>query len=277
MKKTIIGIRAVPFLFVIVFFFVGRYLTSKFIDNNVAYIKGLSSAKLELIDSPQFNALPNSVQNYLKRSIADFNRTPKMISFRENGFIRTDEKSKWVSLTANHFTSTVEPVFFWDADIKMNSLFGVRALDSYQKGKGNLLVKLFSSLNLSNATSEEIDQGAFLRYAIETVAYPSVYLTYKNIEWEEIDQFTAKMRIRDRFNSGELIFHFTKDYDVDKITCKRYMTTNTGAELQDYTAKLSKYEMIDGYRVPTYLEAIWNLPGRDLEVIKMELSGFRFK
>ncbi|MCK9282271.1 MAG: hypothetical protein M0P71_16770, partial [Melioribacteraceae bacterium] len=275
--KTIIGIIAVPFLFVLVFFFVGRFLTSKFIDNNIAYIKGLSSSNLVTMDSTQFNSLPFPVQNYLKHSITDLTRTTKAVSFKENGFIRTDEKSKWQELTATHFTSTVEPVFFWDADIKMNSLFGVRALDSYQKGKGNLVVKLFSSINLSTATSNEIDEGSFLRYAIETVAYPSVYLTNKNIEWEEIDSLTAKMRIRDRFNSGEAVFHFTKEYDVEKITCKRYMTTSKGAELHDYTAKLSKHETIDGYRVPTYLEAIWNLPGKDLEVIKMKLSGFRYE
>lgn len=79
------------------------------------------------------------------------------------------EQKDWYSATALQYTVVNEPSFIWIVDLRINRFLWFRGRDKFQNGKGEMLIKMNSLVNVVNETGEKINEGTIQRYLGEMV------------------------------------------------------------------------------------------------------------
>jgi hypothetical protein len=83
----------------------------------------------------------------------------------------------------------------------------VEARDRLIAGKGNMLIKLWSTLKVGDASGPELDQGALMRWLSEVPWFPQGFL-HGSVKWTEIDAHSAKASVSYKGVEASGVFHF---------------------------------------------------------------------
>jgi len=78
--------------------------------------------------------------------------------------MRLGPGQRWVPLDAEEPYSVRPPGFVWAGTARMGPLPVARARDMYAGGEGRLLVKVASLWPVVDASGEQMDQAAMMRY-----------------------------------------------------------------------------------------------------------------
>jgi hypothetical protein len=107
-----------------------------------------------------------------------------------------------------------------------------------------------------------MNESELVRYLAECVWLPTALLPAAGVEWEAIDDATARATIRDGDTTASLIFHFDDGGLVERVhTDERYRQ-----ETDDYapwTGSFGDYQRHNGVLVPTEAEVAWDPPAGD--------------
>ena len=196
------------------------------------------------------------------------------VRLKQKARIKTKPEQKaWSEATAEQYIAIENPAFIWK--VKMTSLIDIVGRDSFINGKGRMLIKLFSLINVVDAEGEKIDTGAMQRFLGEIVWFPSAALS-SYINWESTDSLSAKatMSYKGTIDSG--IFHFDEDGNFIKYTALRYMGNEINAERKEWVMTANKNKEINGIRIPVELEATWKLDSGDWNWLKLEISKIEY-
>ena len=97
----------------------------------------------------------------------------------------------WYAAEAEQFTTVDPPAFIWTVNMKMSPLIKVRGRDKFVDGRGEMLIKMNSIINVVNEKGPRMDEGTLQRFLGELVWFPSLALS-PYIEWEAIDKKNGK-------------------------------------------------------------------------------------
>jgi len=220
--------------------------------------KRSNETKPDFVTEDDLKDLPETVQRWLRHAQIIGKEEMQSVRLKQKGFIRTKEDQKWMPFNAEQYFMADELGFIWNARIKMAPLIFTAGRDKYRKGKGNMVIKLLSLITVVNASGKEIDQGTLLRYLGETVWFPSAALsTY--ITWEDIDSNSARAIMSYGGITASAVFNFNDKGEVINFGCERYMAVNDQYILGPYSVHLTDYKECKGIRIPTKVEAVWNL------------------
>ena len=81
---------------------------------------------------------------------------------------------------------------------KNSKYFWVHSVDSYIDGRGNMLIKLNSSITIADAWNIEMDKSGLFRYFSESLFFPTSLLPNKNLHWNVLDSNTAEVKFVDK-------------------------------------------------------------------------------
>ncbi len=228
-----------------------------------------------LITEAMLEPLPPVVRNWLQAAGMVGKPDLRTLRIRQTGKMRTEPDGAWMTATAEQYFTADPPAFIWDARVKAGPLT-LYGLDRYLDGRGHMLIKLLGLFPVANASGETIDQGTMLRYLAEIVWFPSAALN-EYIEWEQVDERTAKATMRYGGISVEGFFRFNADYLPESFEAKRYYDRKEGATLETWVVRNlpEGYKTFNGITIPTKSEVIWKLPAGDftwfvLEVVEWE-------
>ena len=183
----------------------------------------------------------------------------KFAKLNITGKLKTSENSNWQEVTAEQYYSISEPSYIWNAELKMNAFVWARAIETYIKGTGNILIKLFSSLKISDATGGPVNQSGLIRYLCESVFFPNALLPGENLEWRFVEQGKVKALLKYGALKVEADFYFNSNGQVKKIETKdRYRTTASGYERTLFSIIFSDYKSFNNYTIPTSFETSWH-------------------
>jgi hypothetical protein len=144
--------------------------------------------------------------------------------------------------------------------MKSSNFFWVNAIDSYINGKGNMLIKLNSSITVADSWGIELDKSGLFRYISEAVLFPTELLPSQNLLWNILDSNTAEIKFTDGELSVVAKLFFNSENLISKIeTFDKYRALEEGYERSMYTIYLSEYKKLKGFMIPTYIEAEWDL------------------
>lgn len=112
--------------------------------------------------------------------------------------------------------------------------------------------------------SGEIAQGELMRYFAEAVWYPTALLPSQGVQWEAVDEQSARATLAD----GPLRVTMTFRFDAEGLM------TSCHADARGYAVagkvipmpwegRFSNYQQQGGMRVPMTGEVAWLLPQRD--------------
>lgn len=188
--------------------------------------------------------------------------------------MKPDQKN-WMSARAVQYTTIDNPAFIWTVNVKMNSLINLQGRDKFENGKGEMLIKLNSLINVVNEKGDKLDEGTLQRYLGEMAWFPSLALS-PLITWEQIDETTVKATMTYKGTSGSGTFHFNSDGDFLRFSAMRYMGNDPEAKKYEWIITADDYKTFEGIKVPSRMTATWKLENNDWTWLKLEIKDIRY-
>ncbi|MDX1941538.1 MAG: DUF6544 family protein [Saprospiraceae bacterium] len=220
-------------------------------------------------------SLPPIVQKWLERSGIIDKPYIQTVYLQQKGEMRTTPDGKWMPVNAEQYFTSDPPGFVWIADVNMMPILHLSGIDTYQNGKGRMLIKVLSLVPIVNATGTETDQGTMLRYLAEMIWFPSAALNHY-ITWEKLDVNSAKATMNYNGVIASGIFTFSNNGDVISFEADRYYNRKSGATLERWYIENSKYDIFNDIRIPIKSEVTWKLKEGDFTWYKLEITDITY-
>lgn len=185
------------------------------------------------------------------------------------------DQNKWMTASAVQYTTLDTAAFIWTVDAAMNNLLSFQGRDKFDNGKGEMLIKLNSLVNVVNATGEKLDEGSLQRYLGEMVWFPSLALS-PYITWEQVDDTSAKATMNYKGTSGSGTFYFNAAGDFSRFSAMRYKGNEADAKRYEWVMSVQDYAIFDGIKVPSKMTATWKLDEGDWTWLNLEILDLRY-
>jgi len=227
----------------------------------------------------ELEGLPTPVRQYFENTLDDGQPYIDSVRLEQAGELRLgDASSAWKRFTATQHITVEPPGFFWNASIDIAPFVSLRIRDLFRNGNGSAEVSLFGILPLDSAESTpELDEAELVRYLAEAVWYPTALLPGEGVQWEPIDDRTAKATIDHGDVSASLVFSFDEDDEVTRVyTENRYRRVEDGFEPTPWSGHWQNYQRRNGIRIPMEGEVVWHLPDGDLEAWRGRITGIGY-
>jgi len=229
-----------------------------------------------LIAGDDIDHLPEPVKNWLVHSEVVGKPYIHIGKVIQKGELKMKPgQEKWMQATAIQYTTVDNPAFIWTVHVKANSLLHFKGLDKFENGKGEMLIKLNSLINIVNEQGIKLDEGTIQRYLGEMVWFPSLALS-PYITWEQINDTTVKATMTYKGTSGSGIFTFTSDGDFVKFSALRYMGNEIDAKRYEWVLLVDDYSFFEGIKVPSKMTATWRLENNDWTWLKLEITDIAY-
>lgn len=191
-----------------------------------------------------------------------------------NAGLRFSEKSTWTAVSCIQHNFLPDPIRLVYMKARRFGLLSLEAMDSFQHGYGQMLVKAFGLITLANAKGYEIDKAALVTILAETMIIPA-YALQSYIHWEEIGDKTLKATISFHGVKASGIFYLNHNFEMVKFeTYDRYYTDRKGMYHQiQWTAEARNYAAKDGLSLPTSFKATWNKHEGDFDYFKGDIRS----
>lgn len=240
--------------------FIGSRRFHRLVDRDVAALFSTATASIgpERLAS-RLARLPEPVRRYLRFAVGDAARPIRAARLRHSGTFRTSPTQSWMPIEGEQYFSTAAPGFVWFATVKLLPLVPIAARDCLIAGRGNMLVKMFSTYTIADARGAEIDQGAALRWLAETPWFPCA-LVADAIEWQPIDDRSARASLHQDGLPVSAMFEVDDEGKLTRLHALRYRDLGGGrSALSRWTGRYTDYREFGGFKVPTFVEVSWDL------------------
>jgi len=157
----------------------------------------------------------------------------------------------------------------------MSSLAHIKGRDKFTDGKGEMLIRLNSLLNVVNEKGPKMDEGTMQRFLGEMVWYPSAALS-PYVTWDPLDDRSAKATMSYLGTSGSGVFYFNENGDFTRFSAMRFMGNEPGAKRHEWIIRVKDYATFDHIRVPSKMEALWKLEQGDWTWLQLEIEDLQF-
>jgi hypothetical protein len=208
--------------------------------------------------------LPAPVARYFALVLPEGQPPIRAARIRWSGEFQSRPGGGWAPFTAEQHFTTLPPGFVWDAEIRMLPLVPVRIRDSYHAGAGAMHGRIGGLVPVVNeGGTPEIAQSALARWLGEAVWFPTALLPGEagaGVQWEAIDDRTARATITDVAVSATAEFHFAPNGEITRMTALRYRDLDGTAILTPFEGEYFDYARRDGILVPTRAEVAWLTP-----------------
>ena len=241
-------------------------------NEQVNLLEQVSQPGDRLLQEEDFRHLPEIVQTWLKNSGVAGKPDVTFVRLKQTGEMKTEPNGKWMNFSAIQYFDTRKPSFVWTVDVNMIPFITLTGRDKLKGEQGEMLIKLFSLVNVVNEKdNEQINTGTLIRFLGEICWFPSAALN-DFFTWEGIDDTSAKatMMIDEQQVSG--IFRFGENGDLKTFEADRYYGGEDDAELRKWVVEAEEHETFEGYRIPNKLSVTWKLPDGDFTWLKLEIT-----
>ncbi len=239
-------------------------------------LEAVKVSEPEIITSEDITELPSAVQAWL-RSTAIIGK-PLIIKacVHQKALMKMKpEQHDWHNAQALQYTTMDPPAFIWTVNMKMNPILSIKGRDKFVDGKGEMLIKMNSLINVANEKGTRIDEGSLQRFLGELVWFPSLALS-PYITWESIDDNSAKATMTYNGTSGSGTFYFDENGDFKKFIAMRFMGNKTDAKRYPWVLTVDDYAVFEGIKVPSKMKATWQLDEADWTWLQLEIVSISY-
>lgn len=214
-------------------------------------------------DPRELEGLPAPVQRYFQTVLKPGQKLIQAVDIKQKGtFNMSESDEQWRPFQSTQRVITRRPGFDWDARIRMISGLTVRVHDAYVAGEGVLHASLFGLITVMKMqNTPEIAQGELMRFFAESVVYPTALLPSQGVQWEAVDESSAKATLRDGAISLTLLFRFNSENLIESVRAEERGRAVKGQVIPTpWEGRWSDYQFRDGMLIPTAGEVVWILP-----------------
>ena len=214
-------------------------------------------------DPRELEGLPAPVQRYFRTVLKEGQPLVRAVSVEHTGtFNMSEAGERWKPFRSTQRVTIRRPGFVWDARVRMVPGMTVYVHDAYVAGEGVLTAKLFGLVSLVNLRgTPEVAQGELMRFFAEAAWYPTALLPSQGVQWEAVDDTSAKATLKDGKTSLTVLFRFNESGLIESVRAEERGRTVAGAVIPTpWEGRWSNYELRDGMRIPFEGEVAWILP-----------------
>jgi len=230
----------------------GKAITNKGFEQQV---KALFSQSPRLqgrsFSYEQLKGLPEPVRKYFMHALPEGKPYISYVRLKHDGWFRTDPGKKKMDIQGEQYFTAEKPGFIWKGT---TSVFTAR--DMYIQDQGRLVVSLFSLIRVADERGPQVDQAELLRWLGESVWFPTNLLPRGNLKWSAIDSLRARLTFEYNGISVYYLVTFNERNEIVRLETERYMGDKG---LMPWVGEVSEYVVIQGVRVPSVIEASWDL------------------
>lgn len=234
------------------------------------------TAKLDksIIIEDDIAHLPGPVQKYLR--YVGVIGTEKVNNFKVviDGGLKTDKNRDFSNgqFTQYSFIDDVTRLFY--IDLKM---FGmpVYGLHSFTDGDAIMLIKIFGLFPVVEGKGPEMNKAETVTMFNDMCIMAPATLIDDRIQWETIDDKTIGAKFTNKGITISAILYFNEQGQLINFESddRYYSPTGKTFEKAKWSTPISNYENINGFNLPTYGEAIWNLSDGDFSYAKLNIKN----
>jgi len=234
--------------------------------------KSQQKAEHKAITEEDIKDLPEPVKRYLRYTGVIGKERIASVRLKQKGAMKTKPDGKWIPLKAEQYYTTDNPGFVWFGRLAMAPLLTISAQDMYIEGKGNMHIKLLSTVTVVNAKGKEMDESSLVRYFNEMMWFPTAYVSDK-VKWEPIDKNSARASMTDHGITVSAEFCFDDKGRITNFIAKRGYDTGGGKlVIKTWSTPIKEYRTINGLRLPSKGEAVWHLDSGEYSYIRIEIT-----
>jgi hypothetical protein len=230
--------------------------------------KGLSgSNKLEssILTESDMTHLPMPVQKYLKYVGVVGREKVKNFKAIADGEIKLEPGADWSKAKVEQYN------FFGDELARLFYMrikkFGipVYGLHSYTDESAGMLIKLAGIVTVVDEKGKEMRIGDTITLLNDMCLFAPGTLIDKRIQWETIDDLTAKAIFKTKYCTVSAILYFNdKGELINFVSDDRYYSAPDGSfKKYRWSTPVSEYREINGIRLASRGEAVWDMPQGD--------------
>jgi hypothetical protein len=272
--QYVIGIPILIIICIIICSFIANLIFKHKVTREIDELL-LDSKTKQIVQQSDLQGLPSPVQKWMTAAGVIGKERIQSVRMKQQGFMRTKINQPWMPFSAQQYVVVEEPGFIWSVKAQAAPFMSIVGRDMYCKGQGNMLIKLLGLVTVANASGKEVNQGSMLRYMAETMWYPSAALS-SYIQWETIDDNSARATMRYKGVEASGIFHFNDRGEPVNFTARRYRETDGSYELSTWSADVADYKEFKGIRIPSTGTITWKLPAGDFTWYRLEVVDAEF-
>ncbi len=276
--KKILLILGVVIVIIILSITISKILFDKKIIKEVGMLtEEGSKVQSKIFSFNDLEGLPEPVQRYFKYALKDGQEHIKFVRLKQVGEFRMKENQSWMPIKAEQYFTTEDPAFVWRVKLTMAPFIWIDGRDMYYQGKGNMLIKVLSTITVADAAGSEMDVSSLIRFLAEAPWFPTALLPSNYIEWKEIDSNSARVVIKDKGYTASGIFTFNEKGEIVKfVTNDRYMEADGKYFKEQWAGYYRNYQEIEGMKIPIEGEVEWNLSDKDLQYAKLKITDIQY-
>ena len=264
-------------ILLVTLFYLSSYAFSKKVANEISPIlRQTDTSKISVITKEQLNDLPYPVAKWLNLSGMVGKEKINTVWLSQNARMKMKPGQKeWNEAVAEQYYSVEKPAFVWKVKMNMPPFITISGRDKFVDGKGEMLIKLFSLLNIVNEKGEKMDEGTLQRFLAETVWFPSAALS-QYITWEAIDSLSAKATMNYKGTTGSGTFYFNEQGDFVKFSTLRYKSNEADAQRYEWIVTVKEHSIKNSIKIPTKVEVTWVLENGNWTWLDLEITDIRY-
>lgn len=264
-------------LLAIISAFASRQFNNKIADERSAMKSEITTSKSDSAAEERFNSLPKPVAKWLLKSGIQGSEIVRDVMLKQEVSLKMKpEQTNWQKGHASQYFTTNPPTFNWQIDVAMLPGINAHGRDKFTQGKGSMTIKLASLIPVVNeADNYKINQASLQRYLAEIAWFPSAALS-PYIQWEEIDENSAKATMQYMGTEGSGIFYFNEDGSFQKFVTMRYKDVKEGSKPIEWRVRALRSEEHDGKQIPVELEADWKIDGEYWTWLKLRIVAIEY-
>jgi len=243
----------------------------------------IGSKRPELITQKDLDNLPQIVQKYLIYCGVVGKEKVLNIRLKFEGKIRTSPEEKWLPFSAEQYSFFDKPtrIFF----IKASKIgLPINGIHLYKDGTAIMKMKIANVFTILDTKGPELNQSETVTVFDDMCCLAPATLINKNIQWEIIDP----LKVKAKFTNGRIkitaILIFNDKGELVNVTSNDRFETNDGKNYKicPWSAPISGYKAINGYKIPTLGSEIFNKPDKDFcygefTLKEIEYNCFEYK
>jgi hypothetical protein len=217
-------------------------------------------------DPRELDGLPPVVQRYFRAALPESARIVTAVTLTHSGtFNMSLDAPKWLPFTSHQRVATRRPGFVWDGRVAMFPGVAVRVHDAYVAGEGILQPSVLGVFDLANLRgTPEMAVGELMRFFAEAAWYPTALLPSQGVQWQGIDERSARATLADGPITLTLTFGFGADGLIETVRADaRGLTRGDQIVMRAWEGRFTNYQTQAGMRVPMSGEVAWLLPAEE--------------
>lgn len=276
-KDAKFGIISNVFILLVALFSLLSCAFNKKVTNEISTImKQADTTKISVITKEQLNDLPYPVAKWLNLSGMIGKEKINAVWLSQNIKMKMKPEQKdWNEAVAEQYFSVENPAFIWKVKMNMPPFIKITGRDKFVDGKGEMIIKMFSLLNIVNEKGEKMDEGTLQRFLGEIVWFPSAALS-QYITWEAIDSLSAKATMNYKGTTGSGTFYFNEQGDFVKFSALRYKGNETDAQRYEWVLTVKEHSIMNSIKIPTIGEVTWMLENGNWTWLDLEITDIRY-